>query len=78
MIDVAGRLRGLCRGADAADVSALKEIDRKRRKVEREVGETRFTARSASRADFERLIELKRDQYRATGQTDVLRAPAGR
>jgi CelD/BcsL family acetyltransferase involved in cellulose biosynthesis len=55
-----------------SDVTALKEIDRKRRKVEREVGETRFTARSASLADFERLIELKRGQYRATGQTDVL------
>ena len=57
-----------------ADVSALKEIDRKRRKVEREIGETRFTARSASRADFERLVELKRGQYRLTGQTDVLGA----
>jgi CelD/BcsL family acetyltransferase involved in cellulose biosynthesis len=58
----------------ADGVSALKEIDRKRRKLEREVGETVFTARSTSRADFERLIELKRGQYRATGQTDVLGA----
>jgi CelD/BcsL family acetyltransferase involved in cellulose biosynthesis len=58
----------------ADGVSALKEIDRKRRKLEREMGETRFTARSASKADFERLIELKRSQYRATGQTDVLNA----
>jgi CelD/BcsL family acetyltransferase involved in cellulose biosynthesis len=54
--------------------SALQEIDRKRRKVEREVGPTRFTARSASRTDFERLIALKRGQYHATGQTDVLGA----
>ena len=58
----------------ADGVSALKEIDRKRRKLEREMGDTRFTARSASKADFERLIELKRCQYRATGQTDVLAA----
>ena len=58
----------------AEGVSALKEIDRKRRKVEREVGLTRFTARSVERADFDRLIELKREQYRATGQTDVLAA----
>jgi CelD/BcsL family acetyltransferase involved in cellulose biosynthesis len=55
-----------------AAVSALKEFDRKRRKVEREVGETVFTARSTSKADLRRLIELKRGQYRATGQPDVL------
>ena len=59
----------------AAGVSALRELDRKRRKAEREVGPAVFTARSASRSDFERLIALKRDQYRATGQTDVF-APA--
>jgi len=58
----------------ADGVSALKEIDRKRRKAEREVGETRFTARSTCAAAFDRLIELKREQYRATGQTDVLGA----
>jgi CelD/BcsL family acetyltransferase involved in cellulose biosynthesis len=57
-----------------ASASVLKEIDRKRRKVERELGPTRFTARSTSRADYDRLIELKRAQYRATGQTDVLAA----
>ena len=57
----------------AAGVSVLKELDRKRRKVEREIGAPVFTARSASVADFERLIVLKREQYRATSQTDVLR-----
>jgi len=59
----------------AAGVSALKEIDRKRRKVEREIGETSFTPCSTSQADFERLIELKRTQYRLTSQTDVLSVP---
>jgi CelD/BcsL family acetyltransferase involved in cellulose biosynthesis len=59
----------------AAGVTALKDLDKKRRKVEREVGAAVFTARSASKADFDRLIELKREQYRATAQTDVL-APA--
>jgi CelD/BcsL family acetyltransferase involved in cellulose biosynthesis len=58
----------------AAGVSALKELDRKRRKVEREVGATVFTARSVSRACLERMIELKREQYRATCQTDVFSA----
>jgi CelD/BcsL family acetyltransferase involved in cellulose biosynthesis len=58
----------------AEGVSALKELDRKRRKAEREVAEPVFTAWSASRADFDRLIELKREQYRTTGQTDVFDA----
>jgi len=57
-----------------AGVSALKEFDRKRRKVEREVAEPVFTAWSTSHADFERLFELKREQYRATGQTDIFAA----
>lgn len=56
----------------AAGVSALKELDRKHRKAEREVGPLTFTARSACKAAFERLITLKREQYRATAQTDVL------
>jgi CelD/BcsL family acetyltransferase involved in cellulose biosynthesis len=54
--------------------TALKEIDRKRRKVEREIGPTVFAARSLCRAGFERLIALKRAQYRATGQTDIFDA----
>ena len=59
----------------AAGVSALKEIDRKRRKVAREIGETVFTAGSTCQADFDRLIALKRAQYRLTSQTDVLGVP---
>ncbi len=59
----------------AAGVSALKELDRKRRKAEREIGTPVFKACSASQADFDRLIALKREQYRATGQTDVLAPP---
>lgn len=59
-------------GRRAAGVSALKELDRKRRKAEREIGAPVFTAHAASMADFERLIALKREQYRDTGQTDVL------
>ena len=58
----------------AAGVTAMKELDRKRRKAEREAGPVVFTARSSSRLEFERLISLKREQYRATGQTDVFSA----
>ena len=71
VVDVADGYQAYATRRRAA-ASVLKEIDRKRRKVEREVGVTVFTARSASRADFDRLIELKRGQYRATAQTDVL------
>jgi CelD/BcsL family acetyltransferase involved in cellulose biosynthesis len=59
----------------AAGVGALKDIDKKRRKVEREVGPARFTALSDSRADFETLIAWKRAQLAATGQTDLFKTP---
>jgi CelD/BcsL family acetyltransferase involved in cellulose biosynthesis len=52
----------------------IKDTDRKRRKVEREVGPCRFTAISQSRTDFAKLIQLKRNQMRETGQTDIFGA----
>ncbi|HPA37675.1 MAG TPA: GNAT family N-acetyltransferase [Phenylobacterium sp.] len=55
----------------AAGTSVLKDCDKKRRKVEREVGEARFTAFSRSRADFDSLVAWKRAQLHATGQTDL-------
>jgi CelD/BcsL family acetyltransferase involved in cellulose biosynthesis len=57
----------------AAGIGVLKDIDKKRRKAEREVGPARFTALSASRADFEQLIAWKRAQLAATGQTDLFK-----
>jgi CelD/BcsL family acetyltransferase involved in cellulose biosynthesis len=53
----------------------LKDTLKKRRKIEREVGEVRFTALSDSRADYDQLLAWKRDQYRRTRQTDVLGTP---
>ncbi|HEY0052137.1 MAG TPA: GNAT family N-acetyltransferase [Caulobacteraceae bacterium] len=53
----------------------LKDMARKRRKIEREVGEVRFTALSDSEADFRTLLGWKRDQYQRTRQTDVLARP---
>jgi CelD/BcsL family acetyltransferase involved in cellulose biosynthesis len=49
----------------------LKDIDKRRRKLEREEGPISFTAHSRSLAAFDQLIEWKRRQYRATGQTDI-------
>ncbi len=62
-------------GAYEADTrarsSVLKDIDKKRRKAEREAGAAQFSAFSHSSADFAKLIDWKRGQYRATGQTDI-------
>jgi CelD/BcsL family acetyltransferase involved in cellulose biosynthesis len=51
--------------------SVLKDIDKKRRKAEREAGAAQFTAFSRSKSDFAKLLAWKRGQYRATGQTDI-------
>ena len=59
----------------AAGIGVLKDIDKKRRKAERETGVARFTALSDSRADFEQLLVWKRAQLAATGQTDLFKTP---
>lgn len=58
----------------AAGVGILKDCDKKRRKLEREAGEPVFTAFSRSKADFDQLMAWKSQQWKATGQTDVLGA----
>ena len=55
----------------AEGVSALKETDRKRRKVEREVGPITFQAFSRSQVDFDQLVKWKREAWKATSQTDI-------
>lgn len=59
----------------AAGVGVLKDIDKKRRKAEREIGPARFTAMSQSRAAFDQLIAWKRVQLLLTHQTDLFKAP---
>ena len=58
----------------AAGVSALKDIDKKRRKIEREIGPVTFTAFSRSKSDFDQLIAWKQKAWRETGQTDLFAA----
>ena len=58
----------------AAGSGIVKDLDKRRRKVEREVGPVRFTAFDTSASAFDQLIAWKRAQYRATGQTDVFAA----
>lgn len=74
VIDVAGGYAAYEAERKAAGVSALKDADKKRRKLERELGPITFTAFSRSMADFDQLVAWKRAQWRATGQTDVFAA----
>lgn len=53
----------------------LKDLDKRRRKAEREFGKVTFTAFSRSRTDFETMLQWKRGQYRATSQTDIFETP---
>jgi CelD/BcsL family acetyltransferase involved in cellulose biosynthesis len=56
----------------AAGTDILKDTAKKRRKLEREVGQVVFTAQSLSQYDYNQLIAWKRAQYAETGQTDIL------
>jgi len=58
-----------------AGTEILKDMARKRRKMEREVGPISLNAMSRSTADFERLLGWKRSQYKRTRQTDILAWP---
>jgi len=61
-------------GRKADGVGIIKDLDKKRRKAEREVGPLDFQAHSHSTTDFEQLFAWKRAQYRATNQTDIFAA----
>ncbi len=61
-------------GRRAAGSGIIKDLDKRHRKVEREVGPTRFTAHETDAAVLDQLLAWKRAQYRATGQTDVFAA----
>lgn len=74
VIDVGQGYQAYEAGRREAGVGALKDLDKKRRKAEREVGAVQFTPFSRARSDFDQLIGWKRAQFMATGQTDVLGA----
>jgi CelD/BcsL family acetyltransferase involved in cellulose biosynthesis len=58
----------------AAGSGVIKDIDKRRRKVEREVGPVVFSADDDSAETLAQLLAWKRAQYRATGQTDIFAA----
>ncbi|MFC3080452.1 GNAT family N-acetyltransferase [Phenylobacterium terrae] len=74
VVDVCGGYGAYQAERKAAGVGLIKDCDRKRRRVEREVAEPVFTAFSRSEAAFDQLIAWKRAQFRATGQTDIFAA----
>lgn len=58
-----------------AGSGVLKDIDKRRRKVEREVGALRFSADIRCPAAFDALKTWKRGQFRDTRQTDLFETP---
>lgn len=72
VLDLSGGYDAYAADRTAAGTDILKDCAKKRRKMEREVGEVVFTAESTSLADFEALVAWKRAQYAETRQTDVL------
>jgi CelD/BcsL family acetyltransferase involved in cellulose biosynthesis len=61
-------------GRRAAGSGVIKDIDKRRRKVEREVGPVAFSADEADGDTLDQLLAWKRAQYRATNQTDIFAA----
>ncbi len=74
IVDVEAGYEAYAAAKRAEGVGALKDLDKKRRKAEREVGPLSFAAHSRSTTDFEQLFDWKRAQYRATNQTDIFAA----
>ncbi len=74
VIDLCGGYAAYEAERRSAGVSALKDTDKKRRKVERELGPISFTAFSRSKADLDQLAAWKQAQWRATGQVDLFAA----
>jgi CelD/BcsL family acetyltransferase involved in cellulose biosynthesis len=75
VIDVAGGYGAYEAQRRAAGSGVLKDIDKRRRKVEREVGPIRFQALASCGTAFATLLDWKRKQYLATGQTVIFDAP---
>lgn len=74
-VDVSNGWDAYAEGRREAGTDILKDIAKKRRKLEREVGPITFTALSRSKADFEKTLDWKRAQYARTAQTDPTTAP---
>lgn len=71
-VDVSDGWEAFEQGRREAGTDILKDMAKRRRKIERELGPVTFTPLSRSRSDFEKLLAWKRASYARTHQTDVL------
>ena len=71
VIDLSQGYEAYAAGRREAGSSILKDAAKKLRRLEQAHGAVTFTPLSESWPDFERLVELKRAQYRGTRQTDI-------
>jgi CelD/BcsL family acetyltransferase involved in cellulose biosynthesis len=74
-VDLSAGFDAFLAGRCADGGRSLKELPRKRRKLEREKGEVRFEYHATDRRAFEALLAWKSGQYRQTGVTDVFAFP---
>ena len=77
-IDVSGGLDGYGTRVSKAGRGSLSEVRRRMRKAARELGEVRLVWDSQDPALLDRLIEIKRAQYVATGVRDFFAMPGRR
>lgn len=71
IVDAGDGYQAWAAGRRQAGVGIVKDLDKKSRRAERELGAPVFTAFSRSRTDFDQLMAWKRRQLLATGQTDI-------
>jgi len=74
-LDVSGGLDGYLGRASRSGRDNMAQARRRTAKAERTVGPVRFAAESLDEASLDRLIELKRRQYAATGVRDYFADP---
>jgi CelD/BcsL family acetyltransferase involved in cellulose biosynthesis len=75
VIDVADGYAAYAAERRAAGAGVLKDIDKRRRRAEREVGPVRFEPMANCPDAFEVLLDWKRRQYRERGQTVIFDTP---
>jgi CelD/BcsL family acetyltransferase involved in cellulose biosynthesis len=75
VIDVSGGYQAYAAERRQAGTDVLKDIDKRRRKVAREVGPLRFQPMANCPEAFEFLLDWKRRRYLSTGQPVIFDAP---
>lgn len=74
VVDLSQGFAGWAEEKKAGGSGLGKDLAKRRRKLEREVGPTRFTALSQDRDDLAQLIDWKRRKFAETRQTDLFEA----